>query len=110
MEKLCGIPKGTINSIFGKSITPKDYLVRFTPKNHPSVKLLDMKDSDYLVEVPLFEKVDENSISAVYEMIDKIKLITEISPKIELENINGVNYPVTYCSDGIVIVYYPDII
>ncbi len=107
MKNSHGIPTGKMNSIVGKSITPKDYLMRFTPKNHSSVKDLDMKDSDYLVEVPLIEKLDENSFSVVCEMIDKVKLRTEMSTKTEMENINGINYPVTYFEDGIIIVEKP---
>lgn len=110
MENLLGIPNNRINAMVGKSIYQMDFLARFTPKNHPSVKGMDMKESDVLVEISLDKKLNEESIHAVYEIIDKIKLRTEISPKTEIENINGINYPVTYLKDGMVIVDYPTII
>jgi hypothetical protein len=110
MENLLGIPNNRINAMVGKSIYQMDFLARFTPKNHPSVKGMYMKESDVLVEISLDKKLNEESIHAVYEMIDKIKLRTEISPKTEIENINGINYPVTYLKDGMVIVDYPTII
>ena len=107
MENLLGIPNNRINAMVGKSIYQMDFLARFTPKNHPSVKGMDMEEGDVLVEISLDKKLNEDSIHAVYEMIDKIKLRTEISPKTEIENINGINYPVTYLKDGMVIVDYP---
>jgi hypothetical protein len=110
MKHLLDIPKNRIDAMVGKSLYQMDFLARFTPKTHPSVKGMDMKEGDFLVEMSLGEKLNEDSIHAVYEMIDKIKLRTEISPKTEIENINGINYPVTYLKDGMVIVDYPTII
>lgn len=109
MENLPGIPTGTINMIMGKSIVQKDYLVRFTPKNHPRVKYfeMEMKEGDFLIEVPSVGELDEHSIYAVIEIINKIKLITEMPKKVEFENINGINYPITYFDDGVIIIDYP---
>lgn len=92
---------------FGESKILTNFLVKFTPKNHPSVKELDMKEGDYLLEMPLNKEVHENTPSVIFKMLDKLRIEPEFSPKLKIENINGINYPVTYLSDGIVIVDYP---
>lgn len=98
----------------GKSLTNKnvleDFLIKFTPKNHNNVKHLNMGDGDYLIEVPLplKNKVNNESLSSVLNrMLDKLLIKHTPSPEFEIEQVEGINFPVMHFEDGVIIVYYP---